>query len=204
MTAPTSHRPSTPQTVSDQVPGSPSPTPSQTVGPYLSLGMSWLAAPDLVVPSTPGALTVHGQVLDADGVPVPDAVVEWWQADVEGRFPPATAPGWRGWGRCPTDVDGYYHLTTLRPGTVDGYQAPHANLSVFMRGLLQRLVTRVYFPSVPADAETPGSAGALDRDRVLGTVPAERRHTLVAQVEGDRLRFDVHLGGPDETVFFVW
>jgi protocatechuate 3,4-dioxygenase alpha subunit len=170
------------------------PTPSQTVGPYFAIGLSWLTRPDLVPPGSPGALRLTGRVLDAEGRPVPDAVLELWQADPEGRFPPGSAPGWTGFGRCPTDEEGRFAFTTVVPGPVGPGQAPHADLSVFARGLVQRLLTRVYFPG--ADPE---------RDPVLAAVPPERRATLLAEPEGpSTLRFDVHLAGEDETVFFAW
>ncbi len=190
-------------------PSIPLPSPSQTVGPYLSIGMAWLNCPDLVDTGRPDAITVTGRVLDADGLPVPDAVLELWQADQSGRFPTAGAdpdtspPGWSGWGRCPTDADGGYHFTTVVPGPVDDRQAPHADLSVLMRGLLQRLVTRIYFPPragvTGADRWLPPSD-----DPVVAGVPAERTGTLVARPSADGYRFDVHLGGDAETVFFAW
>lgn len=170
------------------------PTPSQTVGPYFAIGLSWLTRPDLVPPSTPGALRLTGSVFDAEGRAVPDAVLELWQADPEGRFPPQTPSEWTGFGRCPTDQEGSYSFTTLRPGPVEPNHAPHADLSVFARGLVQRLLTRVYFPDTD-----PGD------DPVLSGVPPERRSTLVAHLAAPRtLRFDIHLAGPNETVFFAW
>ena len=185
-------------------------TPSQTVGPYLAIGLPWPDGPYVVPESTPGAITITGRVLDGAGDPVPDALVETWQADPAGRFEhpddprgaaaPAVA-GFRGFGRCPTDEGGRYHIVTLRPGPVPGpdgqEQAPHIDVSVFARGLLDRVVTRIYF----ADTEPANEA-----DPVLRSVPPARRATLIAAPgPGDpngRFRFDIHLQGSRETVFF--
>lgn len=172
------------------------PTPSQTVGPFFRLGLAWLGpSRHLVEPGSDRAIALSGRVVDGDGAAVPDAVVEIWQADDEGGFPPDCWPGWRGFGRAVTDRDGGFGFTTVIPGAVDAEQAPHIDVSVFSRGLLQRVVTRVYFPDHPANAGDP----------VLRSVPADRRPTLIAQSAGEgALRFDVRLQGADETVFFAW
>jgi protocatechuate 3,4-dioxygenase, alpha subunit len=172
------------------------PTPSQTIGPYFRFGMASMARRDLVPPGSPGAVTVNGRVFDGAGQPVPDAMVEIWQADSHGGFEPGNEPGWRGFGRCLSDRDGRFEFTTVKPGRVDGDQAPHIDVSVFARGLLQRLVTRIYFPDETA---------ANDADPVLRSIddPAARA-TLVAADDDGRLRFDVHLQGDRETVFFVY
>lgn len=172
-------------------------TPSQTVGPFLSIGLPWRDGPMVVEEETPGAVWIRGAVLDGAGEPIPDALVETWQADQYGRFdhpddPRGAQSGLRGFGRCPTDDAGEYAICTLLPGAVPG-QAPHINVSVFARGLLHRVVTRIYFPD---------NAEANAADPVLNAVPAERRHTLVATRTGEGYRFDVRLQGPDETVFF--
>lgn len=182
------------------------PTPSQTVGPYLSLGLTWADGADVVPAGTPGAITVTGVVLDGAGDPVTDALVETWQADPDGRFdhpddprgaaPPAV-PGFRGFGRSATDGEGRWRVRTVKPGALPapggGTEAPHLDVSVFARGLLDRLVTRVYFPDeVEANAADP----------VLAAVPADRRDTLVATRSGDGvLRFDIRMRGTGETVF---
>lgn len=178
-------------------------TPSQTIGPFLHIGLPWSDGPDVVPDGTPGAVVIRGLVLDGDGQPVPDALVETWQADPDGRFDHPDDPrgraahGWRGFGRCPTDASGEYHVRTLLPGplpTPDGRtEAPHIDVSVFARGLLDRVVTRVYF----AD-----EADANAADPVLSAVPEERRGTLLARREGDGYRFDIRLQGLRETVFF--
>jgi protocatechuate 3,4-dioxygenase alpha subunit len=187
-------------------------TPSQTVGPYLAIALDWGADGQRVVPDgTPGAFWITGRVFDGRGTPVPDALVETWQADPEGRFasredprgePASALPGFRGLGRCATDGDGRWSVLTVRPGALpaeDGReQAPHLDVSVLARGLLDRVVTRLYFPD---------EAAANDADPVLGAVPAERRSTLVAVPGGSTdaagLVFDVHLQGEGETVFFT-
>lgn len=183
-------------------------TPSQTVGPYLELGLPWADGPFAVAAGTPGAIRISGQVLDGAGAPLPDAVVETWQADPDGRFDhpddprgaakPAVA-GFRGFGRSTTDAEGRYEIVTLRPGPLPapegGTEAPHLDVSVFARGMLDRVVTRVYFP----DEEAANAA-----DPVLSAIddPA-RRATLVAEAGADgEFRFDVRLQGDRETVFF--
>jgi protocatechuate 3,4-dioxygenase, alpha subunit len=191
-------------------------TPSQTVGPFFAIGLPWPDGPLVVPAGTPGAVRVAGRVLDGAGAPVPDALVETWQADPAGRFAhpddprgpagrrsPAAAPGapagFRGFGRCPTDPQGRYWILTVKPGPLPALgqggatQAPHLDVSVFARGLLGRLVTRVYFPDEPdANAADPVLAG-LD--------PAGRA-TLVAAPADGGYRFDIRLQGDRETVFF--
>jgi protocatechuate 3,4-dioxygenase alpha subunit len=169
-------------------------TPSQTVGPFLHIGLPWDDGPDVVPDGTPDAILIEGRILDGDGSPVPDALVETWQCGVDGRF---DNPGFRGFGRCPTDAGGRYRIRTLKPAalsTGDGRtQAPHVDVSVFARGLLDRVVTRVYF------ADEPDANAA---DPVLSTVDFERRATLTAQPVEGGYRFDVRLQGENETVFF--
>lgn len=182
-------------------------TPSQTVGPFLSIGLDWLTITDLTDPDTPGErITIEGRVLDADGAPVPDAVVEIWQADPRGQYAGAVGDlggaalaRFKGFGRAPTDDNGAFRFTTLKPGRVaapDGtLQAPHIVVSVFMRGLLKHLVSRIYFPDEPANAE----------DMVLKRVPPGRRRTLIArraEAGEAKLTWNVVLQGGDETVFF--
>ena len=182
---------------------SPTPTPGQTVGPFFHYALPYDGDRDLVAPGTPGAVRLHGTVTDGDGAAVPDALVEIWQADEQGRF--VTEPGvyaevagagFRGFGRCATDPDGWFELRTVKPGcvpTVEGrQQAPHIAMSVFARGMLRRVVTRVYF-----DDEADANAA----DPLLASVDEERRATLVATGTDDGYRFDVHLQGDDETVF---
>jgi protocatechuate 3,4-dioxygenase alpha subunit len=185
-------------------------TPSQTVGPFLAIGLPWPDGPFVVPEQTPGAIVISGRVLDGSGQPVPDALVETWQADPGSRFDhpddprgraaPVTA-GFRGFGRCPTGPDGQYRIVTQRPGPLPsldgGWEAPHLDVSVFARGLLDRVVTRIYF-SDEADAN-----GA---DPVLAAIADDdRRATLIAaEVPGQpgQFTFDVRLQGERETVFF--
>jgi protocatechuate 3,4-dioxygenase alpha subunit len=182
-------------------------TPSQTVGPYFSIGFAWLERTDLTQGVAGGArIMIRGHVLDGDGQPVPDAVLEIWQADADGRYAhPEDAPElmakdkFFGFGRVPVNDMGEFHFTTIKPGRVRGgngaLQAPHVVVSVFMRGLLRRLVTRIYFPGEPTN----------DVDPVLACVPSERRRTLIAQTDTTdekTIVWDVHLQGHDETVFF--
>ncbi|KQS59223.1 protocatechuate 3,4-dioxygenase subunit alpha [Geodermatophilus sp. Leaf369] len=179
-------------------------TPSATVGPYLAIGLTWPDGPFAVAEGTPGAVWLRGRVLDGNGDVVPDAMVETWQADPDGRFAhpddprgAATTEGFRGFGRSDTR-DGEYAVCTLKPGPVPdgegGWQAPHVDVSVFARGLLDRVVTRVYF----AD-----EADANATDPVLAGLSAEQQATLVARPTEDGYRLDVHLQGDSETVFFA-
>jgi protocatechuate 3,4-dioxygenase, alpha subunit len=174
----------------------PSPTASQTIGPFFRPGTRWAHCPELVDPARPDAISIGGRVLDGAGDAVPDALIEIWQADGEGRFPPDTDPGWSGFGRALVDAQGAFRFVTVAPGAVDDHQAPHIDVSVFARGLLQRVVTRIYLP---------GDADALAADPLLRSLEPERRATLVATSETPgHHRFDVHLQGDRETVFVDW
>ena len=182
-------------------------TPSQTVGPYFSMRLPWPDGPYVAGAGTPGALTIYGRLYDGAGDPIPDGLIETWQASPEGRFahpgdPRGPVPGgdqvFRGFGRCATGHDGSYKIVTLKPGplpTGDGrIEAPHIDVSVFARGMLDRSVTRIYFP----DEQAANAA-----DPVLESVPAGRRATLIAAPAGDNLlRFDIRMQGQEETVFF--
>jgi protocatechuate 3,4-dioxygenase, alpha subunit len=186
-------------------------TPSQTIGPFLAIGLPWPDGPQVVDPAVPGAITITGRVLDGAGAPVPDALVETWQAGPDGRFDhpddprprPASrpGPGFRGFGRSATDAGGNYRIVTLRPGALPapggGTEAPHLDVTVFARGLLDRVVTRIYF------ADEPDANAA---DPVLASVPEARRGTLIATPPpgggAGRFRFDIRLQDPQETVFF--
>jgi protocatechuate 3,4-dioxygenase, alpha subunit len=171
------------------------PTASQTVGPYLHIGLEWLTIARLAPGDARGEyVSIGGQVLDGDGQPVTDALIEIWQANAAGQY---GRPDFLGFGRVPTDAQGRFEFQTIKPGAVadpeGGKQAPHLLVSIFMRGLLKRLVTRVYFPDEPGNAD----------DYVLRRVPSERRNTLVARRAGPgRLEWNVILQGDDETVFF--
>ena len=189
-------------------------TPSQTVGPFFAYGLTpeqygypfrSLAGPVLVDEETPGErIRIAGRVLDGEGKAVPDAMIEIWQADGEGRYAhPADRRGsnvrFKGFGRCGTgtDPENRFVFDTIKPGLLGDGQAPHVNVIVFMRGMLCHVFTRIYF-----DDEAEANA----RDPVLAGVEEARRHTLVAARHaapgGTVYRFDVRMQGPDETVFF--
>jgi protocatechuate 3,4-dioxygenase alpha subunit len=189
-------------------------TPSQTVGPYFAYGLtprqygypfSSLADGALAGPATEGRrIRLQGRVFDGAGEPVPDAMIELWQANAQGRYNhPADKrsdnlldPDFKGFGRVGTDDLGSFVFATVKPGAVAEDQAPHLNLIVFMRGLLSHAYTRVYFADEAANAS----------DAVLNSVAQERRGTLIAEAEetpaGPVYRFDIHMQGADETVFF--
>jgi protocatechuate 3,4-dioxygenase, alpha subunit len=204
-------------------------TPSQTVGPFFHYGLPWKGGADLVGQSDMGArpelfpeehyvlnlspprgavtgeiITVEGVVYDADGKPVPDAMLEIWQANAAGRYASpdddrSNLPldeGFIGFGRAATDENGLYRFKTVRPGPVPGpgnsLQAPHIAVSVFGRGVIKRLATRIYFEDAVENAS----------DAILALVPTERRDTLVARKIDDSWRFDIVLQGERETVFF--
>lgn len=185
-------------------------TPSQTVGPYLHIGLVSKAygfrevfSPVVATPGQPGQhIRIEGRVFDGEGVELKDAMIEIWQADHEGRYAhpadgrPLASNSFRGFGRASTETGGFA-FDTVKPGAVAGpngsMQAPHINVCVLARGVLKRLHTRIYFP---------GEAGN-DKDPILALVPADRRATLMAQPQsGNVFRFDIHLQGDKETVFF--
>jgi protocatechuate 3,4-dioxygenase alpha subunit len=188
-------------------------TPSQTVGPFLHIGLTGQYGFREVFTSTvadqgvPGShIRVEGRLFDGNSNIMPDAMVEIWQADSQGRYAhpadgrPVASNSFRGFGRCATDKEGGYAFATVKPGNVPGpngsTQAPHINVGVFARGMLKRLFTRIYFAGDPANAADP----------ILALVPAERRDTLMAKPDPANpnvWRFDIHVqGGANETVFF--
>ncbi|GAC1332293.1 MAG: protocatechuate 3,4-dioxygenase subunit alpha [Beijerinckiaceae bacterium] len=193
-------------------------TPSQTVGPFYAYCLTptrytlhEIFSNDLIVPGLEGEkIRIEGRVLDGDNVGVPDAMVEIWQADAKGGFAHARGhqganTGFRGFGRVEPNEDGTFHFATIKPGRVkapDGtLQAPHIDVALFARGMLKHLVTRIYF----ADEESNKN------DPVLSQVPADRRATLIAQLQsadrGEKVyRLDLRIQegseGPPETVFF--
>lgn len=184
------------------------PTPSQTVGPYFQIGMSGAREiPRIVAPGLRGErIKLICAIFDRDGAALDDAMIEIWQADADGKYNhPADRqqkpvdPAFLGFGRVCSNSDGICVFETIKPGRVPGrgaaLQAPHLEVSVLARGVLKRLATRIYFAGDPAN----------DEDPVLALVPKARRGTLIAQPvagESGAWRFDVHLSGKRETVFF--
>ena len=182
-------------------------TTSQTVGPFFTIGLTRMNRSELAGPGVSGErVTIEGRVVDGDGVPIPDAVIEIWQANSFGKYAhpedlqdkPIEA-GFSGYGRVPTDDAGRFSFTTIKPGAVPGpdgkMQAPHLAVSVFMRGLLKRLVARIYFPNEARN----------DADFVLSLVEPARRGTLIAGAVAGKagvLEWNVVMQGEGETVFF--
>jgi protocatechuate 3,4-dioxygenase, alpha subunit len=172
-------------------------TPGQTVGPFFHDTLPFPGGEQLVPHGDPRAIRLHGRVIDGAGEPVPDALLEIWQADERGRV--VREPGslrrdgytFTGWGRAATDNDGRYTFTTVEPGPTEPGAARFIAMTVFARGLLDRLFTRVYLP----DDE------ALARDPLLAALPPARRRTLVAASDAAGLVFDVVLQGSGETVY---
>ena len=171
--------------------------PGQTVGPFFHLGLPYDGG-NLLVPTThPDAVRLHGRVLDGDGAGVPDALLEIWQADPAGRIPRASGSlrrdGWTftGWGRAATDVAGHYWFSTLRPGPTEPGRPAFFAVTVFARGLTDRLFTRAYLPGPPLDT-------------LLESLEPDRRATLITTEEDRGLVFDVRLQGADETVFLTY
>jgi protocatechuate 3,4-dioxygenase, alpha subunit len=180
-------------------------TTSQTVGPYFKIGLHWLYGQSIAPEGVAGErVTVEGRIIDGNGAPVQDAVLEIWQANAHGKYahPEDTQnkplePNFKGFGRVPVNQQGAFRFATIKPGSVPGpdgkEQAPHLLISVFMRGLLRRLVTRMYFPDDARNAADP----------ILNLVEPSRRSTLVAKkIASGALEWNILLQGADETVFF--
>jgi protocatechuate 3,4-dioxygenase alpha subunit len=180
-------------------------TGSQTVGPYLHIGMTWLVTPKIARAGVSGErVTVQGRLLDGDGVGVNDGMIEIWQANAHGKYAhpedkqkKPLERGFRGFGRVATDARGAFRFSTIKPGGVPGpggkLQAPHLVVSVFMRGLLKHLATRIYFPDESGNTDDP----------VLKLVPPARRATLIARRKAKGvLEWNILLQGKGETVFF--
>ena len=187
---------------------SPLQTPSQTVGPFFKPALIRSGSESLVTSKSRGErITIEGRILDGDAAGVGDAMIELWQANADGRYDhpddlqeKLIDPEFHGFGRAATDELGRFRFYTIKPGSVAGpgnlLHAPHINVSIFARGLLKRLVTRIYFPGEQLNATDP----------VLNTVAPGRRSTLIARIENSDqpgvLRFDIVLQGENETVFF--
>lgn len=178
-----------------RTPGDLTPTAGQTVGPFFHYALPYPGDSELVPPGRADAIRFHGVVRDGAGDPVPDALLEIWQADAEGRV--VQEPGslrrdgftFTGWGRAATDAQGHYSFSTVSPGATAPGRAPFVAVTVFARGLLNRLFTRAYLP------------GDLDDDPLLSSLADERRQTLVAVADAQGYRFDIRLQGDGETVF---
>lgn len=178
-------------------------TPSQTVGPFFAIGLVQEAEHILTNDQTLGErISIQGQVLDRDGAPIIDAMVEIWQPDANGVFPhpndpnhAAADPNLKNFGRSKTEEDGAFRFDTIKPGAI-GDAAPYINVHVFARGMLIHATTRIYFSDEAAN----------DVDPVLNTVPAERKHTIIAQRSEQNgvaiYHFDISYQGENETVFF--
>ena len=182
-------------------------TPSQTVGPYLHIGLDWLNTTDLASPGVAGErIVIQGRLLDADRAPIPDGVIEIWQANSHGRYAHPDdgrvlplESGFSGFGRTPTGGNGEFRFSTIKPGRVPAtngqLQAPHIMVNVFARGLLRQAVTRVYFPDDDHAS-----------DPVMASVPVNRRMTLISRSVAGQVgvfEWNVLLGGDqNETVFF--
>jgi protocatechuate 3,4-dioxygenase alpha subunit len=176
------------------------PTPGQTVGPFFHYALPFDGDSELVPAGRGDAIRLHGRVLDGAGEPVPDGLVEIWQPDPQGRV--VQEPGslhrdawtFTGWGRAATDAAGRYSFSTLLPGGGPSGHAPFFAVTVFARGLLDRLFTRAYVPDHPA----------LGTDPLLSSIEPDRRSTLVAEADDAGLRFDIRLQGERETVFLTY
>ncbi|MGB8339312.1 MAG: protocatechuate 3,4-dioxygenase subunit alpha [Burkholderiales bacterium] len=178
----------------------PSTTPSQTVGPFFHIGFDGLYVNDLTAAGVSGeGVTISGKIFDGDGKPISDAVIEIWQADAQGQYPNTDSATFKGFGRMATDEEGAFRFVTIKPGRVVGadgeLQAPHINVSVFMRGLLKRVVTRIYFADEASNND----------DAVLKSIASERCATLFPKkIAGDstKLEWNIVVQGQHETVFF--
>ena len=174
------------------------PTPGQTVGPFFGYSLPYPGDNELVPVGHRDAIRLHGTVYDGAGEPVPDALLEIWQADQHGQVSQAEGSLRRdgytftGFGRAAVDANGQYSFTTVKPGATRGGAAPFIAMTVFARGLTNRLFTRIYLPSDEA---------TLKADALLQSLPEDRRATLAATPDGDGFRFDVRLQGDSETVF---
>lgn len=174
------------------------PTPGQTIGPFYGYALPYPGDSELVPVGHPDAVRLHGAVYDGAGQPIPDALIEIWQADEDGHVPRAEGSLRRdgytftGFGRTAVDDNGHYSFTTLQPGPTEVGAAPFFAMTVFARGLTNRLFTRVYLP-VDEDA--------IAGDTFLRSLPEDRRSTVIAEVDDDGFRLDLRLQGEGETVF---
>ncbi|MGP4992874.1 protocatechuate 3,4-dioxygenase subunit alpha [Glutamicibacter ardleyensis] len=178
------------------------PTPGQTIGPFYGYALPFEKDNELVNQANPNSVRLHGVITDGKGEVIPDALLEIWQADENGsvvsRDGSLVRDGYTftGWGRTAVDNVGHYTFTTVNPGATEDGKAPFIMLTVFARGLLNRLFTRIYLPE---------DTRALDNDPLLSSLTEAQRKTLIATREKDgSLRFDIRLQGEDETVFLAY
>lgn len=174
-------------------------TPGQTVGPFYGYALPFEKDNELLAPGSPGSIRLQGTVYDGAGEPIPDAILEIWQPDAEGRIVRQTGSLARdgytftGWGRCSVGYSGVYTFTTVNPGSMRAGTAPFIAVAVFARGLMNRLFTRIYLPE---------NEEALTADPLLSSLDPERRRTLIARRDLDGgLTWDLRLQGEGETVF---
>jgi protocatechuate 3,4-dioxygenase alpha subunit len=178
-----------------------SPTPGQTIGPFFGYALPYEGGNQLVPLGHPAAIRLHGTVYDGAGDPVPDALIEIWQADTDGRIVAEAGSLHRdgyiftGWGRAATDNTGSYSFTTISPGRTEPGRPAFFAMTLFARGLLDRLFTRVYLPADPP---------TLTSEPLLMSLDAERRAAMVAVPDADGLCFDIRLQGDGETVFLSY
>lgn len=182
------------------------PTPGQTIGPFFHYALPYDRDRELVPPGNPKAIRLHGKVYDGQGNGVPDAMIEIRQADADGKIPRIEGSRRRdghtftGWGRSTTDPNGHYYFSTLLPGSAEPDTAPFIGVTLFARGLLNRLFTRIYLPGLGPDQDE-----ALASDPFLASLSASERAGQIAQREDDgSLRFDIHFQGAAETVFLTY
>jgi protocatechuate 3,4-dioxygenase alpha subunit len=175
------------------------PTPGQTVGPFYGYALPYEKDRELLAPGTPGAIRLQGTVYDGAGHPIPDAILEIWQPDAEGKIVQRTGSLVRdgytftGFGRSAVGNTGVYTFTTVNPGPTEAGAAPFVSVAVYARGLMNRLFTRMYLPE---------NEDALAADPLLSSLAPERRKTLIARRDADGgLTWDIRLQGGDETVF---
>ncbi|KSU65680.1 protocatechuate 3,4-dioxygenase subunit alpha [Arthrobacter sp. NIO-1057] len=178
------------------------PTPGQTIGPFYGYALPFAKDNELVNQAHPNSVRLHGVVYDGKGEAIPDALLEIWQADEAGNIVSEQGSLVRdgytftGWGRTAVDNVGHYTFTTVNPGATEEGKAPFIMLTVFARGLLNRLFTRIYLPEDTA---------ALANDPLLASLTDAERKTLIATREADgSLRLDIHLQGKEETVFLSY
>ena len=186
------------------------PTPGQTIGPFFHYALPYERDRELIAPGSASAVRLHGYVYDGHGDAVPDALIEIRQADPSGKIPVIEgslrrdAMTFTGWGRSTTDPNGHYYFTTILPGPTTPGSAPFIAVTLFARGLLNRLFTRIYLPGDDPE-DDPDGAQTLVGDPFLASLDPAERDSLIAKREDDRsFRFDIRFQGDAETVFLTY